>query len=95
MYEEVREHLKEMPEVGSIWQSQSPWDSLIVLVCKKDDKLQICIDLRNLNAYTIKDSYSLLRIEDNLDTLNEAVLFTALDLKLGYWQVQMDKHSNH
>ena len=41
----------------------------------------------------MKDSYSLPRIEDTLDSLNVAVWFRALDLKLGYWQVKMDKAS--
>ena len=35
MYEKVREHLKEMLEVGAIWTSHSPWASTVVLVCKK------------------------------------------------------------
>ena len=66
---------------------------MVILVCKKDGKLQFCIDLRRLNAHTIKDSYSLPRIEDTLDSLNGADWFMALDLKLGYWQVEMDKAS--
>ena len=41
MYEKVREHLKEMLEIGAIWPSHSPWASLVVLVCKKDDKALI------------------------------------------------------
>ena len=41
----------------------------------------------------IKDSYSLPRIEDTLDSLNGAVWFTALDLKSGFWQVEMDEAS--
>ena len=32
-------------------------------------------------------------IEDTVDSLNEAVWFTALDLKSGYWQVEMDEES--
>ena len=39
MYEEVMEHLKEMPEIGAIWPSHSPWAGPGVLVCKKDGKL--------------------------------------------------------
>ena len=65
----------------------------LILVHKKDGKSQFCIDLRTLNAHTIKDSYSLPQIEDTLDSLNDAVWFTALDLKLGYWQVEMDEIS--
>ena len=41
----------------------------------------------------MKDSYSLPRIEDTPDSLNGAVWFTALYLKLGYWQVEMDEAS--
>ena len=81
MYEEAREHLKEMLEIGAMQPSHSPWPSLVVLVCKKDGKLQFCIDLTKLNACMIKDSYSLLMTEDTLKSLNGAVLFTALDLK--------------
>ena len=64
MYEEVGEHQKEMLEIGAIWPSYNPWASPVVLVCKKDGKL--CIDLQKLNAHTIKDSYSLPRIEETL-----------------------------
>ena len=70
MYEEVRVHLKEMLEIGAIWLSHSPWASLAIVVCKEDGKLQFCIDLRKLNAHTLKDSHSLPRIEGALDSLN-------------------------
>ena len=82
-----------MLEIGAIWPLHSPWASLVVLVCKKDGKLQFCIDLRKLNAHTIKDSYSLPMIEDTLDSLNGAVWSTVLDLKSGYWKVKVDEAS--
>ena len=41
----------------------------------------------------MKDLYSLPRIDESLDCLNGAVLFTSLDLKSGYWQVEMDEES--
>ena len=69
-YEEVRKHLDEMLRMGAIRKSNSPWASAIVLVHKKDGTLQFCIDLRKLNERTIKDAYSLPRIEDSLDSLN-------------------------
>ena len=59
MYEEVKVHIQEMLDVGAIRPSNSPWASAVVLVWKKDGKLQFCIDLRKLNARTIKDAYSL------------------------------------
>ena len=92
-YEEVRKHLNEMLEIGAIWKSNSPWASAVVLVRKKDGSLRFCIDLRKLNARTVKDAYSLPRIEDSLDSLNGSCIFTSIDLKAGYWQVEMDPES--
>ena len=92
-YEEVKQHLKEMLEIGAISKSKSPWTSAVVLVRKEDGSLRFCIDLRKLNARTVKDAYSLPRIEETLDCLNGAQWFTSLDLKLGYWQVELDEES--
>ena len=93
LFEEVKNHLKEMIQVGAIRCSNSPWASAMVLVRKKDGSLCFCIDLRRLNARTIKDAYSLPRIDETLDYLGGAIIFTSLDLKSGYWQVEMDEES--
>ena len=92
-YEEVRKHLDEMLRMGAIRQSNSPWVSTVVLVCKKDGALRFCIDLRKLNERTVKDAYSLPHIEDSLDVLNGSCIFTSINLKSGYWQVELDEKS--
>ena len=92
-FDEVCSHLQEMLKVGAIQKSLSPWASPVVLVCKKDGSLQFCIDLRKLNSCTIKDAYSLPQIEESLDCLNGAKIFTSLDLKSGYWQVPLEEES--
>ena len=56
------------------------------MVRKKDGRL---IFRRRLNNRTIKDAYSLPKIESILDSLIGAQLFSTLDLKVGYWQVEM------
>ena len=93
LFDEVKKHLKEMIEVGAIWKSSSPWASAVVLVRKKDGSLWFCIDLHKLNALTIKDAYSLPHIDETLDCLGGAIIFTSLDLKSGYWQVEMEEES--
>ena len=60
LFEEVKQHLQEMVEVGAIRRSFSPWASAVVLVRKKDEGLRLCIDLRTLSNRTIKDGYALL-----------------------------------
>ena len=93
LFDEVKNHLKEMIEVGAIRKSNSPWASAVVLVRKKDGSLRFCIDLHKLNARTIKDAYSLPRIDEMLDCLGGVMIFTSLDLKSGYWQVEMEEGS--
>ena len=82
-----------MLDVGAIWPSNSPWASAVVLLWKRDGKLQFCNNLWKLNARAIKDAYSLPQIDETLDCLNGAEWFSSLDFKSGYWQVEMEKDS--
>ena len=93
LYDEVRAHLKEMLDLGAIRKSQSPWSSPIVLVRKKDGRLRFCIDLRRLNQRTVRDNYSLPKVEHMLEQLLGAEWFCTLDLKSGYWQVELTEES--
>ena len=60
---------------------------------KKDEGLRFCINPCKLNNRTIKDGYSLPRIEDTLDCLHGAVWFSTLDLKSRYWQVELEEEA--
>ena len=68
MVEEVRNHLKEMFESGTIRPSQSAWCNAMVMVWKKDGGLHFCIDFCHLNACTKKDSYPPPRIQEPLES---------------------------
>ena len=92
-YEAVRKHLQEMLDIGAIRPSNSPWSSAVVLVKKKTGELRFCIDLRKLNQRTIKDAYSLPRIDETLERLKGSCIFSSLDLKSGYWQVELEEDS--
>jgi transposase InsO family protein len=89
--QEVRNHLQEMLSLRVIRPSKSPYASNVVLVKKKDGSLRFCIDLRRLNALTVRDSYSLPRIDETLDALHGATWFSTLDLKSSYWQVELEE----
>ena len=54
---------------------------------KKDCTLKFCIDFRKLNDVTVKDAHPLPRIDDALEALKGAKIFSTLDLKSRYWQV--------
>ena len=87
---QVDEMVQDMLDQGVIQPTSSPWASPIVLVKKKDGSMRFCVDYRQLNAITKLDVYPLPRIDDTLDVLAGARLFTTLDLASGYWQVSLD-----
>jgi hypothetical protein len=63
--------------------------SLVVLVRKNNGEPCFCVDYRKLNDVTKKDCFPLSRIDDTLDTLAGAKWFSTLNLKCGYWQVEV------
>ena len=90
MYEEVREHLEMLLQTGIIQESDSPWASPCVLVRKKSGALRFCVDYRMINKVTVKDAYALPRIEECFDYLAGAKMFSCLDLRSGYYQVEIE-----
>jgi len=48
------------------------------------------VDYRKLNSKTVKDSFSLPRIDDILDQFSSNTWFSTLDLKSNYWQIKID-----
>ncbi|MEW8316224.1 MAG: reverse transcriptase domain-containing protein [Candidatus Thiodiazotropha endolucinida] len=89
LIEEVREHIQEMLQAGAIRNSESPYSSNVVIVRKKDGSIRFCVDFRKLNSRTIQDAYAIPRIEDSLHLLAGTKYFSKLDLRSGYWQVEV------
>ena len=61
----------------------------MLLVKKMNGSRRMCIDYRELNKVTIKNKYSLPRIDDLFDQLSGAKVFSKLDLQSGYHQLKM------
>ena len=93
LVDEVRQHIQEMLDGGTIRPSQSPWCNAVVLVRKKDGSLRFCIDFRRLNARTKKDAYPLPCMQETMESMVGARHFSCMDLKSGFWQVKMDEES--
>jgi len=89
MVTEVRDHLQKMIDAGIIRKSCSQYSSPAVFVRKPDQSLRFCIDYRRLNAKTVKDNHYLPIIDEAFDRLSGSKWFSTLDLKAGYWQLDM------
>ena len=83
----IAEQVSEMEAAGVVRPSVSPWSSPVVLTKRSDGRLRFCVDYRRLNDKTRKDVYPLPRMDDVLERLGGAKVFTTLDLANGYWQV--------
>ena len=77
--------------MSAIYPSQSPWCNIVMLVRKKDGGLLFCINFWKLNVRTKKDSYPLPHIQEVIESLIGAGYISCLDLKMGFWQIAMDK----
>lgn len=78
-------------EVRGIESSNSEWAAPLLFVPKTDGRLRSCIDYRKLNTIESKDSEPLTRMDECIDNLGDARIFTTLDAFIKYWQIYVPK----
>ena len=88
--EEMERQISQLLAKGWIRPSSSPYGSPILFVKKKDGGLRMCVDYRAVNKMTVRNSYPLPRIDDLMDRLSGACMFSCLDLQQAYHQVRLN-----
>ncbi|GFT25069.1 retrovirus-related Pol polyprotein from transposon 17.6 [Trichonephila clavipes] len=89
--QEVNKQIEEWLNEGIIRPRSSEYASPIVMVKKKDGSSRMCIDYRKLNQKLVKDKFPLPIIEDVLDTFQEVKVYSTLDLRNGFFHVDVDE----
>src|SRR6202451_1409652 len=93
--QELSRQLTQLFKDGKVSESSSPYGAPVLFTKKKDGGLRMCIDYRALNSQTIKNRYALPRIDDLVDQLHGAKIFTKIDLTSGYWQIAIAPEDRH
>jgi len=83
----IADQIDKMLKLKVIEPIHSAWASPVVIVPENNGKARFCVDYRGLNNITKKDACPLPQMEDFLDSLGQARVFTSLDCTAGYWQV--------
>ena len=86
---ELKKQLEELLDKQFIRPSVSPWGAPVLLVKKKDGSMRLCVDYRQLNKVTIKNRYPLRRIDDLMDQLVGAEVFSKIDLRSRYHHIRV------
>ena len=92
---DVEKKLNELQDLDIIEdvEGPTPWVSPLVAVPKSSGDVRVCVDMRRANEAVIRERHPIPTLEETLEALNGAAVFSKLDLRWGYHQVELHPES--
>ena len=93
--DKVKEKIEELIAMDIIEpvEGPTPWVSPVVVVPKQNDEIRLCVDMRRANEAIIRERYPIPTVDEVLQSLNQSTMFSKLDLKWGYHQLELHPDS--
>jgi hypothetical protein len=95
--DKLRETLRELEQRGIIApvNKSTEWCSNLVIAEKKSGKMRICLDPRQLNEAVKRNNFTAPTAEEVMSQLAGKSIFTVIDMKDGYYHIELDDYSSH
>ena len=95
LHQPLKIKLDELEKRGFIQKIENPTDFINNLVIneKKDGSIRLCLDPKRLNEQIMRERFEIPTFEQVAASLGGSKVFTILDQKDSYWQVELDEES--
>ena len=95
LQERVEKKIRELLDCDIIEEvdGPTPWVNPVVIIPKADGDIRLCIDMRRANEAILRGRHPIPTVDELLHSMNGSKVFSKLDLKWGYHQLELSPES--